>query len=137
LTNALENMKNKGTKFSPRQVEEWLDCGNKEATIYTNKRVLEHNGNIISATAIIENSEIIEPCFIGNDAVIKNSKIGPHTSIGNNTFIENSVISKSIIQNETVITDAKLKNSMIGNKVSFNGKTTQQEVSIGDFSEVK
>ena len=137
LTNALENMKNKGTKFSPGQVEEWLDCGNKDATVYTNERVLEHNGNIISSTAVIENSEIIEPCFIGEDAVIKNSKIGPHVAVGNNTSIENSVISKSIIQNETVITDAKLNNSMIGNKANFNGNNTQQEVSIGDFSEVK
>ena len=38
---------------------------------------------------------------------------------------------------ETVITDAKLKSSMIGNKANFNGNNTQQEVSIGDFSEVK
>jgi glucose-1-phosphate thymidylyltransferase len=29
LTNALENMKNKGVKFKPGQVDEWLDCGNK------------------------------------------------------------------------------------------------------------
>ena len=137
LTNALENMKNKGTKFSPGEVNEWLDCGNKDATVHTNERVLEHNGNIISSTAVIENSEIIEPCFIGEDVVIKNSKIGPHVAVGNNTSIEDSVISKSIIQNETVITDAKLKNSMIGNKANFNGKNTQQEVSIGDFSEVK
>jgi hypothetical protein len=36
-----------------------------------------------------------------------------------------------------MITNAKLSNSMIGNHVSFDGKNTQQEVSIGDFSEVK
>ena len=41
LTNALENMKAKGTKFMPGQVTEWLDCGNKNATVYTNQRVLE------------------------------------------------------------------------------------------------
>jgi|TARA_B110000240_G_scaffold178282_1_gene207560 glucose-1-phosphate thymidylyltransferase len=137
LTNALENMKNKGINFSPGEVEEWLDCGNKNATVYTNERVLEHNGNIISATAVIENSEIIEPCFIGEDVVIKNSTLGPHVAIGNNTSVENSVITKSIIQNETQIIDAKINNSMIGNKVSFNGNNTQQEISIGDFSEVK
>ncbi len=137
LTNALENMKNKGVNFSPGEVEEWLDCGNKNATVYTNERVLEHNGNIISATAVIENSEIIEPCFIGEDVVIKNSTVGPHVAIGNNTSVENSVITKSIIQNETQIIDAKINNSMIGNKVSFNGNNTQQEISIGDFSEVK
>ena len=137
LTNALENVKNKGVNFSPGEVEEWLDCGNKNATVYTNERVLEHNGNIISATAVIENSEIIEPCFIGEDVVIKNSTLGPHVAIGNNTSVENSVITKSIIQNETQIIDAKINNSMIGNKVSFNGNNTQQEISIGDFSEVK
>jgi glucose-1-phosphate thymidylyltransferase len=137
LTNALENMKNKGINFSPGEVEEWLDCGNKNATVYTNERVLEHNGNIISDSAVIENSEIIEPCFIGADVVIKNSTLGPHVAIGNNTSVENSVITKSIIQNETQIIDAKINNSMIGNKVSFNGNNTQQEISIGDFSEVK
>ena len=137
LTNALENMKNKGINFSPGEVEEWLDCGNKNATVYTNERVLEHNGNIISDSAVIENSEIIEPCFIGADVVIKNSTLGPHVAIGNNTSVENSVITKSIIQNETQIIDAKINNSMIGNKVIFNGNNTQQEISIGDFSEVK
>jgi len=137
LTNALENMKNKGIKFSPGEVEEWLDCGNKNATVYTNERVLEHNGNIISASAIIENSEIIEPCFIGENAIIKNSTVGPHVAIGDNTLVENSVITKSIIQNETKIIDAKINNSMIGNKVSFNGNNMEQEISIGDFSEVK
>src|SRR5665213_1507056 len=35
LTNALENMKNKGLKFFPGRVTEWLDCGNKDATVYT------------------------------------------------------------------------------------------------------
>ncbi|MGY8950748.1 MAG: sugar phosphate nucleotidyltransferase [Flavobacteriales bacterium] len=137
LTNALENMKNKGVNFFPGEVEEWLDCGNKNATVYTNERVLEHNGNIISATAVIENSEIIEPFFIGEDVDIKNSTVGPNVAIGNNTSVENSVITKSIIQNETQIIDAKINNSMIGNKVSFNGNNTQQEISIGDFSEVK
>ena len=137
LTNALENMKNKGTRFSTGKVDEWLDCGNKDATVYTNERVLEHIGNIISETSTIENSEIIEPCFIGKGALVKNSKIGPHVAIGNNTQIENSTISKSIIQNETVISDAKLNNSMIGNKSKFNGKNIEQEVSIGDFSELK
>jgi len=114
-----------------------LDCGNKDATVYTNERVLEHNGNIISATALIENSDIIEPCFIGDNTVIKNAKIGPHVAIGNNTVISNSDISKTIIQNESSIVNAKLNNSMIGNKVTFNGNNIHQEVSIGDFSEVK
>jgi glucose-1-phosphate thymidylyltransferase len=137
LTNALENMKNKGTKFSPGKVEEWLDCGNKDATIYTNERVLEYNGNLINDSVQIINSEVIPPCFIGANTIIKNAKIGPHVSLGSNTVVENSVINKTIIQNDSMITNAKLSNSMIGNHVNFDGKNIQQEVSIGDFSEVK
>jgi glucose-1-phosphate thymidylyltransferase len=33
LTNAMENMRKKGAKFLPGKVEEWLDCGNKDATV--------------------------------------------------------------------------------------------------------
>ena len=28
-------------KFVSGAVDEWLDCGNKDATVYTNQRVLE------------------------------------------------------------------------------------------------
>ena len=41
LTNALEGHATKGAKFVPGAVDEWLDCGNKDATVYTNQRVLE------------------------------------------------------------------------------------------------
>jgi glucose-1-phosphate thymidylyltransferase len=41
LTNALENMKLKGKKLRAATVQEWLDCGNKDATVFTNSRVLE------------------------------------------------------------------------------------------------
>ncbi|MCK5105006.1 MAG: nucleotidyltransferase family protein, partial [Cyclobacteriaceae bacterium] len=33
LTRALETLKEKGTKFVPGQVDDWLDCGNKQATV--------------------------------------------------------------------------------------------------------
>ena len=85
----------------------------------------------------MKNSKIIQPCFIGENVVIKNSTIGPHVSIGNNTLIENSIISKSIIQSETKVTNANLYNSMIGNKVVLNGRDIKQEVSLGDFSQIK
>ena len=137
LTNALENMKNKGVNFSAGRVEEWLDCGNKEATVFTNERVLELDGNNISKFAIIENTEIIEPCFIGDNTIIKNSKIGPYVSVGSNTQIDGSKINKTIIQKETKIFNAILTKSMIGNKVIFDGKNIEQRVSIGDFCEIK
>lgn len=137
LTNALENMKKKGALLYPGKVAEWLDCGNKEATVFSNKKVLERTGSFVATSATIENSEIKHPCYIGENTVVKNSLIGPGVSIGDNNYISNSEIRDSLIQNNTTINTAKLKNSMIGNSVFFEGKKHCQEVSVGDFSEIR
>jgi glucose-1-phosphate thymidylyltransferase len=136
LTNALENMKNKGTKFEPGKVTEWLDCGNKNATVYTNQRVLEFNksSKLISDTLKKENAVIIEPCFIGEGVEIKNSVVGPYVSLGDKAVVENSVIRNSIVQNGTKITDANVENSMLGNYVEYKGAA--DDLSIGDYTTV-
>jgi glucose-1-phosphate thymidylyltransferase len=139
LTDALENMKRKGLKFSTGKVDEWLDCGNKDATVYTNTRVLEHNKSkdMIDSSAQIINSEIIQPCFIGANSKIKNCIIGPYVSIGKETTIIDSELKNTIIQSQSNLINAKLSNSMVGNLVQFNGHNITQEISIGDYSEIK
>lgn len=139
LTDALENMKQKGLKFSTGKVDEWLDCGNKDATVYTNTRVLDHNKSkdMIDSSAQIINSEIIPPCFIGANSKIKNCVIGPYVSIGQETTIIDSEIKNTIIQSQSHLTNARLSNSMLGNLVQFNGHNITQEISIGDYCEIK
>lgn len=79
LTNALENMKAKGTRFTPGKVTEWLDCGNKDATVYTNQRILEFNKNTARTSNFLnQGSTIIEPCFIGENVKIINSTVVPY-----------------------------------------------------------
>jgi len=136
LTDALENMKKKGTKFAPGEVKEWLDCGNYKATVYTNQRVLEHikGEDIVDSTLKNEGSTIIAPCFIGKNVVLKNATVGPHVSIGENTIVENSTISNTIIQTNTNINNSTLHNSMIGNFVKINNNS--QELSVGDYNEI-
>ena len=134
LTTALELLKNEGVRFRTGEIEEWLDCGNKEAILYSNQRMLEihRNSGLVSGSVTIENSVIIEPCFIGENAVIRNSVIGPHVSVGYNSTVENTVITNSIIQNESQIMNALLENSMVGNSSIFSG--SKDELNLGDFS---
>nr|AOE11577.1 glucose-1-phosphate thymidylyltransferase [uncultured bacterium] len=136
LTNALENMKQKGTKFKTGAVREWLDCGNKNATVYSNQRVLEFEkeANNVSDKAHIENSVIIQPCHIAENAIIKNSVIGPHVSVGNNTVITTCIIKNSIIQNDSKLAGVTIADSMIGNHASYMGKN--KDLSIGDYTEI-
>lgn len=137
LTTAMENMKNKGLGFYSDQVEEWLDCGNKDATVYTNQRILEIKKDteiLVSPSAKFENATIIAPCFIGENVTIKNSVVGPHVSLEAGVSIENALISNSIIQEQTTVKNANLTNSMLGKSVTYSDKIN--ELSLGDFSVV-
>ncbi len=134
ITDALENMKEKGLRFSTCKVNEWFDCGNKNATIHANQKILEltQSDKLIEPSAVFKNSTIIEPCFIGENVVIEDSVIGPYVSVGKNTSIKRCVISKSIIQNHTRLHYIILDNAMIGNYVNLSGKKI--DANIGDYS---
>ncbi|MEC4117343.1 sugar phosphate nucleotidyltransferase [Myroides phaeus] len=136
LTDALENMKQKGMLFAPGKVDEWMDCGNKDVTVDTNTRMLnfleKDNENFVAENITIENSTIIRPCYIGNNVVLKNATVGPNVSLGDNSVVEDSTIENSLIQTNATIRNAKLDNAMIGNYAKYDGKHTN--ISIGDYS---
>lgn len=135
LTNALENLRQKGAKFTLGEVKDWMDCGNKNITVETNGKILEYEKEEMAkfpASVQIENSVIIPPCYIGENVKIINSVIGPKVSLGNETKINNSVINNSLIQENTEISSAHLSNSMIGNNAKYISENN--EISLGDFS---
>lgn len=136
LTDALENMKLKGMRFVPGQVDEWMDCGNKNVTVDTNNRMLgfleNDNENYIAANVTLDNSTIIRPCYIGENVVLVNATIGPNVSLGDNCKVENATIKNSLIQTNSTIKNANLDNAMVGNHATYDGKHTS--ISIGDYS---
>ncbi|MDD3004373.1 sugar phosphate nucleotidyltransferase [Flavobacterium sp.] len=136
LTDALENMKQKGLKFVPGKVDEWMDCGNKNVTVETNSRMLgflhAERQNLVHSSAVLVNTTIIPPVYIGENVTLNNTTIGPNVSIGKNCSVENSTIQNSLIQTHSKIKNAKLSNAMIGNYASFDGDFTS--ISIGDYS---
>jgi glucose-1-phosphate thymidylyltransferase len=137
LTNALENMKNKGTKFVAGQVSEWLDCGNKDATVYTNQRYLEFikEQDLVSKHAQITDTVLIPPVFIAEGVVLEQCVIGPHVSIGKNTEIRQSILRNSIVQEGSQLQKVHCENSMIGNFVSLEGEAA--DLSLGDYNSLK
>ncbi|WP_417884653.1 sugar phosphate nucleotidyltransferase [Zunongwangia sp.] len=136
INDGIKAMQAKGLVFKPGKVDEWMDCGNKNVTVETNGRllkILHKNGEkLISDSIKIENSEITEPCYIGENVVLKNVKIGPNVSIGDGSKIEESTIKNSLIQTFAEVKNANLDNAMIGNFAKFDGKFTA--ISIGDYS---
>jgi len=137
ITVALENMKNKGLKLKPGTVTEWLDCGNKDATVYTNQRYLEFikEDNLKAASVKLNNTVIIEPVYLGENVEINNSVIGPHVSIGDETKVIDSRIDNSIIQTNSSVKNARVTNSMIGNYASY--ELSAKDLSLGDYNTIK
>lgn len=136
INDGIKQMMAKGMKFVPGQVDEWMDCGNKDVTVETNGRMLgflhQDGEKLVSEDVKIENSTIIPPCYIGEDVVLINSTVGPNVSLGKGTHLINVKMQNSLVQTHAHVRNAKLNNAMIGNHASFNGDFTS--ISIGDFS---
>lgn len=134
LPDALRNMTQSGLKFEPGRVTEWMDCGNKVATVETNQRILTLTADqaSIPASATITESVVLQPCFIGENVRIERSVIGPHVSIGEGTTIADSRIQNTLIQNDSTIENKVLSGSMVGNHTKLLGRS--QDISVGDYN---
>lgn len=137
LPDALKRLTEKGASFVPGKVSDWLDCGNKNATVDSNTHMLGFLADevLVSSSARIVDSKIIEPCFIGDNVLIENSVVGPYVSIGDNSKVVSSIVDRTIIQKEAVVENAVITNSMIGNKATYID--SKVDLSIGDYTTIE
>ncbi|MBP6389689.1 MAG: NTP transferase domain-containing protein [Flavobacteriales bacterium] len=137
LTNAMENMKRKGARFKAGSVDVWMDCGNKNAMVDTNTKVLgflKGDKSLISPRLKKENSVVIEPCFIGDEVTLTNSVVGPNVSIEKGSTVTGSVVRNSILRGDVRVQDAVLDNCMLGESVVYHGHAA--DLSVGDHGTV-
>ena len=135
LTNAMENMKQKGARFKAGSVDVWMDCGNKNAMVDTNTKVLgflKGATDLVSASVKKDHSVVIEPCFIGDDVTLVNSIVGPNVSIEQGATISNSVVRNSILRGGVRVQDAVMDNCMIGERATVKGQAL--DLSLSDDS---
>lgn len=137
LTDTISLMIEHGAKIRTQKISTWLDTGTIEATLDTNKILLDQLGSQVCKYTSL-NVNIVEPVAIGEGAEISNSTIGPHASIGANCKISNSQIMESILEAECEIQDAALNRSIIGKQVKVRGRGDGHvsQLNIGDTSEV-
>lgn len=137
LPDALRRLTEAGVTFKPGTVDEWLDCGNKEVTVQTNQRVLEHDaeaGRLQNLSDNFTDSIIIQPCYIGSNVRIERSVVGPHVSLGEGTVVTDAHIKNCIVGNHTKLSKVNLSGAMIGAHAQYNGRS--KDLSLGDFSTI-
>jgi glucose-1-phosphate thymidylyltransferase len=141
LADAMSIMIEHGTKIRTHEINTWLDTGTIEATLDTNKSLLDKLGGNTRKQADWYRSkqvQVIEPSYIDPTAEISNSTIGPHASIGANCKIHNSSIAESIIEPGCEIQESALKMSLVGKQAKVRGRGDGHviQLNVGDNSEV-
>ena len=135
LTDTITLMIEHGAKVRTNEISTWLDTGTIEATLDTNKHLLERlNVPLIDRPGV----KIVPPVSIHATAEITNSTIGPYASVGAYCKIENSQIVESILEAGCEIKDAALTRSLIGNQATVKGRGDGHvmQLNIGDASSI-
>jgi glucose-1-phosphate thymidylyltransferase len=139
LADAVNIMLEHKALFRPQQVDAWLDTGTIDATLGTNRYLLENPRDTTPKVARRPGVEIRPPVFVHESAQIETSVIGPYASIGANCRISGSRVEDSIIESDCVISNAALKGSFIGARVSVHGRGLEDvlTLNVGDDSTVR
>lgn len=132
LTDALQYMLEQGKIFKYFTIDKWLDCGNKDNLLSTNRELLLEKGSLIEGK--IENSVIIDPVFIHKDAVVTNSIVGPYVSISEDTEVMGSIVKDSIICENSELLNVKLASSLVSDNVSV--RDSYRQINIGSHAEI-
>ncbi len=130
LTDALQEMIERGEKFTTFTVDGWYDCGKPETLLSTNRVLLEQSG----ASRDIKGVVIKQPVYIAPDADITSSIIGPYATIGAGAVVTDSIVRNSIIGDDSSVTAALLDNSIVGNDAIVKGNF--KRINAGDSSEI-
>jgi len=133
LADALQLMIDDGAVLRPEPVSVWLDCGKPETVLETNRYLLKHNMDNSDEVASIA-SIIVPPVHIHPTVKIKNSIIGPYVTIAANCEVDDSIIRDSIVDEESYIKDAMLRESLVGRKVDLIGR--YRRLNLGDSAYV-
>ncbi len=136
LTDVLQALTKKGLQFSAVQVNDWFDCGNKNATVSTNLNLLKiQGGNFISSKSKVKNSVIVPPCYIGDDVEINDAVVGPYVSLEKGSVVHSSIVRNSIIQRFALLENTNITNSMVGAYAQIKGRL--DEFSLSDYSVIE
>lgn len=136
LVDAINIMLERRALMRVEKVETWLDTGTIEATLKTNRYLLQRNGG--TKVAERKGLTVIEPVFIDETAKIENSTIGPYASISANCRISGSRIEDSIVEADCEIKDAVLKDSLVGRQAKVQGRGDKEvlTLNVGEDSSI-
>lgn len=136
LTDTISVMIENGARVRTQEGEGWLDTGTIDATLDTNRTLLDQGKANRTENEAKDGVEILAPSFVHPSAQITNSVIGPYASIGADCRIADSRISESILEAGSEVQSVALTRSLIGRQTRVQGRGDGQSIqlNVGDNS---
>lgn len=140
LADAINIMLQRGADFRTKPVDVWLDTGTIEATLETNRYMLDHGRSNVPGPDSVTGGQILAPVFVHPSARISDSVIGPYASIGAGCVIDASRVENSILEPGAQIKAAAVIDSLIGRQAQVEGRSAESAamtLNLGDHSTIR
>jgi glucose-1-phosphate thymidylyltransferase len=132
LTDALDDLIRQGLPFQTTTVSSWLDFGTVTDMLQSTFYVLERMGQDVHPSAVIENSVLLGPVYVGPNVQIRNAVVGPFVSLEAGVCLEHSRIERTILNRHAYVAHSLLRESFIGQHACLVGLSGR--FNIGDHS---
>ena len=123
-----------GQKFRIETASVWLDCGQPDAVLETNRYLLENGRDNSAEYKDHPTVIIVPPVNIAPSAQISDSVIGPHVTIAANCEISGAIIQNSILDEGAICKNFLMGQSLVGRNARVEGHF--RSVNVGDSSAI-
>ena len=158
ITDAIQNLIDRGLKVIPYVVRGWWkDTGKPDDILDANRVLLDQltpavrgkvdaesrlNGVVVVGEgAEVINSTIRGPVIIGDEARLVGAQIGPYVSLGDRVHVIDTRIENSVVMDDSLLEHVAqpIAGSLIGRRVKITGRTADAPATLrlllGDFCE--
>jgi glucose-1-phosphate thymidylyltransferase len=133
LTDAFQYMIDHGAMIRVEQVGGWYDCGQVDTLLETNRHLLE-NGRARKPDGG-RGVRVHEPVRIAEGVTLADCELGPNLTVETGCTIRRSMLRDSIVGANTIIEDARLHASLIGDHAVV--RHARGTVSLGDHATIE
>ncbi|HET9982711.1 MAG TPA: sugar phosphate nucleotidyltransferase [Longimicrobiales bacterium] len=126
ITDAFQYMIDHGAKIRVGEVEGWYDCGQLETLLETNRHLLETGRGRLPDGG--QNVKVHEPVRVEEGVELEDVEIGPNVTVETGSVIRGSTLRDSILGAGVRIENARLHDSLIGDRAAVTGITGRLSV---------
>jgi glucose-1-phosphate thymidylyltransferase len=133
LTDAFQYMVDHGARILTVPIEGWYDAGKPET-------LLETNAHVLSTTrgrrpdSVPDGVTVNDPVHVADGVTLEDCEIGPNVTLSAGVTVRGSHLRDCIVDENTVVEDCTLHDSLVGREVRLRG--VHGQVDLGDHSQV-